>query len=161
MDFVYGILEKVMRGRLDLNLMTNYTGWLNVSARNHARNFRRTTIRRKSWQTQWPALFEEDEAVFDLPDQSIPPEVFLLHKELRERIFTTIVDIDLRQRNLFIYHYCFGHSVEYLAQKTGDTPNAIRKSLARTRKKLRRLLAEQGLTENSAREYLMTSLPCC
>lgn len=133
---------------------THWASWLQQAALNHARDYQRTRRSRGKYEVPWP----EDEAGHttgeSLPDRRPLPEGSLLQSEFWEQIVSAIFELAPGPRQLFLDHHLCGVTVAELAEASNRTEQAVVQSLARSRKRLQRLLAEAGWTKETLREYV-------
>ena len=127
--------------------------WVNRCAENFARNYVRSTVRLRA--KEFCCSSETDTGAFAAFASPAPPlETGLLRRELRNRILTAIYRLESVQRDVFLRRHLKAETVESIALSFGATPNAIRKTLGRARRKLQDLLQEDGGTEIELRGYL-------
>lgn len=117
-----------------------------LAARNHARDFQRCLLRRQFHKVSWPDNNSQSDR--DVPNLfskvSSDPCKIVLQREFWQRVGAVLDRIDAIPRLLFLRHYINGDSVQELAVRTNRTPEAVRKSLLRTRKRLRTSLQRCG-----------------
>lgn len=147
MEFVLRLLQNRRPGRED-RLSAAY---LQVCARNHARNFRRGARRyRRRIQEDGSALAHEGE----IPAAGRSLLSPLLQEEFWQQIAGALARLDPLPRRVFLAFYLEGRAAGEIAAHTGRSVNAVALTLRRARQQLRRLLERQGITEGDLRAYL-------
>lgn len=84
-----------------------------------------------------------DELAECLPGGETPEDAFD-RKQLRECLRSFVNSLPKREREIFLRRYFFADSVKAIASRLGVRENAVSKSLARSREKLRRLLKKEN-----------------
>lgn len=68
-------------------------------------------------------------------------------KELTSAIRSFLDSQPIREQNIFLRRYFFVEETDTIAARYGMRPDTVRRSLSRTREKLRKYLSQEGYTE--------------
>jgi len=92
----------------------------------------------------------------DLPDPAAPHDLdsFLLLAEFRRCVEAALLRLPAEARLLFLRHCSDGETLVEIGASLGKSPDAVRKSVARARAQLQRLLERQGVTHADLCAYL-------
>jgi RNA polymerase sigma factor (sigma-70 family) len=132
------------------------SAYLLQCADNFVRNYCRSLARRRQHETGWPAVSADDGSLvlWEVPsDAAQSPTDCLLRAEFWERVFAAVEQLKPIQREVFLRHHLRGEPVQELARSLGLDSNAVAQLLFRTRRRLRFLLEQAGLTEAELRGY--------
>jgi RNA polymerase sigma factor (sigma-70 family) len=135
--------------------------WLRECADNWVRTVRRRLARISCREVFWTETVTGEglEGSGALCSHVASPEAQLLEKELHGRIMDAVGRLTPAQQELFDGYFCMGESVPDLVERTGRTPQAVRRALTTIRQRLRQVLERQALDETEAREYLSVVRP--
>src|SRR5207249_2965054 len=135
--------------------------WLRECADNWARTVRRRLARISCREVVWTETVTGEglEGNGNLCSHVAGPEAQLLEKELHRRIMDAVERLTPAQQILFDGYFCMGESVPELVERTGRSPQAVRRALTTIRQRLRAVLERQALDETEAREYLSVVRP--
>jgi len=98
----------------------------------------------------------------DLPDPAAPRDLdsFLLRAEFRRCVEAALLRLPAEARLLFLRHCVDEESLVQIGASLSKSPDAVRKSVARARAQLQRLLARQGVTHADLCTYLSPDGHC-
>jgi DNA-directed RNA polymerase specialized sigma24 family protein len=162
-QFVLLMLAPPHTGQLRAAFAQGSVGWLFRCAENWGLNYLRQIRALRTREVSWSVLQPnaegdngEDAPVGEPVTNEGNPEAELLRSELMARILAAADMLRKGQRSLFFRSLAGGTHPVALALATDHrrSPGAVRNARWRLRQRLRRLLAEAGLTAEEARSYL-------
>lgn len=104
-----------------------------------------TDMLRKRSRTMEISLTEEEEnAVFDIPDERFCPQTELEKKQLRQSVRRGLLKLPDEFRQVLLLRELGGLSYEEIAQTTGLEPGTVKTRIFRARKKLAAILMRDG-----------------
>jgi DNA-directed RNA polymerase specialized sigma24 family protein len=116
--------------------------WLHRCAQNHARNFRRSVVRRDRRFVSLGAhhLRSLREGLIDAET----PESLLLRKHVRKSIDGAVAQLVPEVRSMLYSHHVQGNSAPEIALQSGRTTRAVEQALYRARRSVKSQLSRQG-----------------
>ena len=151
-EFVCRMLPVFRERGSSLTSHPNFPAWFASCAHNHARNFLRCRCRHSR-----PCLPLEAAEEAITPDHTAPVrnlEAKLGREEFWREVGNALAEMSDVSARMLLAYYQDEADVQALAAASGQTPQAIRKRLSRSRLRLRQLLEQHGWTEASLRDLI-------
>jgi RNA polymerase sigma factor (sigma-70 family) len=124
--------------------------WLICCADNFARNYLQRRLRQIGRETPLPT--QEDargsSMEYELLDTKPLPEIRLIRKEAQSLLFQALEHLRTEECELLLRHYIGRETFVLLAEESGRTPDAVRMTVTRARKKTLALLRSREFDTN-------------
>jgi len=114
--------------------------WLKAVARNEAHTFMRSAPTEQSLPTTPGAA----DRVLEKVDREMLPEELLAQKDVQFLVQDCLLELGQRQRDVLVLKYIEGLKVAQIAQRLGQSPEAIESLLARAKESFRRAVSRRG-----------------
>lgn len=142
-------------------------GWLLRCARNYVLDCLRAQNRLRRHETAWPLTqAEEDSGSDGTPRLWEPadsagecPLGMLLREECWAHLIVALDRLEPEPRRLLVRYHLGGESLATLAEASGRSSEAVRKSLQRAAKQVRALILRQGCSEEDFRRSFVPPAP--
>ena len=125
-------------------------------ADNWAKNAYRQRDRRQRREASWPQVADADAASLEWEPVGTEsePTVVVMRAEVMTRILRASRQLTPAQRELFARYFLLEQTAIQVAALGQRSPNTVRQAVWALRRRLRRLLEQEGLDEEEAQDYL-------
>lgn len=133
-----GTEEPVLAG------MVESDAWLHRCAKNHARNYRRNTLRQQHRYVSLCAMRHQATRDHEVVDKQTPERV-LLRRHVQSSISSVVERLMPEVRAMLLRHYLDGQSAAEIAASSGRSLHAVEQVLYRARITVRMELTRKGV----------------